>query len=307
MAELEALVVPIAGTAPAGVNLRLAASDLTFERIQQSRSEVEPAVDPTGVGRSADWAAVARDCEAALRDKSKDLELAVWLTEAWGRTRGFAGLRDGLRLIASLCDGFWDRLHPGLDDGALDLAMRARPLNWLGSSRNMLRSVSACALIPVEVARRSASGLQARSSSTSGAARQAAAPGDGGARHDQRRRVARQARRHLARAARCRAPRGRSASKPAALREVANKRRDGDAPAWSRSPASRPGPRPARSLRREPGRRAEAEPTPPLPRALLAPPPARRAARSPPAKRPCAAWVWSPSTSASTSHSRSPR
>jgi type VI secretion system protein ImpA len=150
MAELEALVLPIAGAAPAGANLRLAASDLTFERIQQSRSEVEPAVDPTGIGRSADWIAVARECEAALREKSKDLELAVWLAEAWGRTRGFAGLRDGLRLIASLCDSFWERLHPGLDDGALDLAMRARPLNWLGSSRNMLRSVSACALIPVE-------------------------------------------------------------------------------------------------------------------------------------------------------------
>jgi type VI secretion system protein ImpA len=150
MAELEALVLPIAGAAPAGANLRLAASDLTFERILQGRSELEPEVDPNGVGRAADWAAVARECEAALREKSKDLELAVWLTEAWGRTRGFAGLRDGLRLIASLCDAFWDRLHPGLDDGALDLAMRARPLNWLGSSRNMLRSVSACALVPVE-------------------------------------------------------------------------------------------------------------------------------------------------------------
>ena len=150
MAELEALVLPIAGPAPTGANLRLAASDMTFERIQQSRSEVEPQVDPTGVGRAADWVAVVRECETALREKSKDLELAVWLTEGWARTRSFAGLRDGLRLIASLCDAHWDRLHPGLDEGTLDLAMRARPLNWLGSSRNMLRSVSACALLPVE-------------------------------------------------------------------------------------------------------------------------------------------------------------
>jgi len=147
MAELEALVLPIAEAAPAGANLRLAPADLTFERIQQSRSEVDPRVDPTGTGRAADWAAVVRECDAALRQKSKDLELAAWLTEGWARTRGFAGLRDGLRLVASLCDAFWDRLHPGLDDGALDLALRARPLNWLGSSRDMLRSVSACALV----------------------------------------------------------------------------------------------------------------------------------------------------------------
>ena len=147
MAELEALVIPIAEGAPAGTNLRLAPADLTFERIQQSRTELDPKVDPTGAGRAADWTAVVRECEAALRQKSKDLELAAWLTEGWARTRGFAGLRDGLRLVASLCDAFWDRLHPGLDDGALDLALRARPLNWLGSSRDMLRSVSECALV----------------------------------------------------------------------------------------------------------------------------------------------------------------
>ncbi|HKC50561.1 MAG TPA: type VI secretion system protein TssA [Myxococcota bacterium] len=150
MAELEALVLPIADGAPAGSNLRLTASDVTFQRIQESRSELLPEVDPTGAGRAADWATVARECEAALRAKTKDLELAVWLSEAWARTRGFSGLRDGLRLTSALCDAFWDSLHPGLDDGALDLALRARPLNWLGSSRNMLRSVAACALVPVE-------------------------------------------------------------------------------------------------------------------------------------------------------------
>lgn len=150
MPELEALVLPIADGAPAGSNLRLTASDVTFDRIQQSRSELLPEVDPTGAGRAADWAAVARDCEAALREKTKDLELAVWLTEAWARTRGFAGLRDGLRVTIALCDAFWDSLHPGLEDGALDLALRARPLNWLGSSRNMLRSIGASALVSVE-------------------------------------------------------------------------------------------------------------------------------------------------------------
>jgi type VI secretion system protein ImpA len=150
MAELEALVLPIAGAVPAGANLRLATADQTFERIQTARSELLPEVDPTGVGRAADWPVVVRECEAALREKAKDLEVAAWLAEAWARTRSFEGLRDGLRLVTALCDAFWDGLHPGLDDGALDLAVRARPLNWLGGSRNMLRSVASCALVPVE-------------------------------------------------------------------------------------------------------------------------------------------------------------
>ncbi|HTO69757.1 MAG TPA: type VI secretion system protein TssA [Myxococcota bacterium] len=149
MPELEALVLPIAGAAPAGPNLRLAPGDVVFERVQAGRSEVLPEVDPGGVGRAADWPAVARECEAALREKTKDLELAAWLAEAWARLHSFEGLRDGLRLVGSLCDSFWDGLHPGLDDGVLDLAVRARPLSWLGSSRNMLRTVNACALVPV--------------------------------------------------------------------------------------------------------------------------------------------------------------
>lgn len=150
MAELDALVLPIADGSPAGSNLRLNASDLTFERIQQSRTEVLPEVDPTGAGKPADWAAVARECEAALQSKSKDLELAAWLTEAWSRTRGFSGLRDGLRLTIALCDAFWDSLHPGIEEGGLDLALRARPLNWLGSSRNMLRSIALSKLVSLE-------------------------------------------------------------------------------------------------------------------------------------------------------------
>ncbi|HNI85823.1 MAG TPA: type VI secretion system ImpA family N-terminal domain-containing protein, partial [Ottowia sp.] len=46
------------------------------------------------------WPTIAR-AEDALR--------------AWLHTRGFAGIGDGLALIAGLLDTFWPTLHPELD------------------------------------------------------------------------------------------------------------------------------------------------------------------------------------------------
>jgi type VI secretion system protein ImpA len=147
MADLESLLAPIRVGAPTGENLRLSASDLTFQRIAEHRSELDPQLDPTGTGRNADWSAVIGACEEALRNRTKDLQIAAWLTEAWARHDGFAGLRDGLELVRELAKTFWNELHPGIDDGAVDPAVRARPLTWLGSSKDLIRSVKACPIV----------------------------------------------------------------------------------------------------------------------------------------------------------------
>ncbi len=147
MADLESLLAPIRVGAPTGENLRLSSGDLTFHRIGEHRSEVDPKLDPNGTGRSADWPAVIRECEEALRSKSKDLQIAAWLAEGWARRDGFAGLRDGLELARELVRRFWDELHPGVEDGAVDPAVRARPLGWLGSSKDLIRSVKACPIV----------------------------------------------------------------------------------------------------------------------------------------------------------------
>jgi type VI secretion system protein ImpA len=104
---------------------------------------VTPEADPDGKGKEADWKGVARECTAALAERSKDLELASSLTDAWARLEGFAGLRDGIRLVAALCDRFWDRVHPGANGESVDLDDRAMPLNRLG---NAVASASACAM-----------------------------------------------------------------------------------------------------------------------------------------------------------------
>ncbi len=141
MVDLESFLLPISAEHPAGVDLRLIAGDTTFRRLAELRREVDATTDPEGQGRNADWPAVLRESTAALRERSKDLELAATLTLALARTEGFPGLAAGLRLIRELIDRFWDTLYPGCDEDGIDLAIRARPLAWLGASRDFLTAV----------------------------------------------------------------------------------------------------------------------------------------------------------------------
>jgi type VI secretion system protein ImpA len=141
MVDLESFLLPISAERPTGVDLRLIAGDTTFRRLGELRREVDSTLDPEGQGRSADWPAVLRECGAALRERSKDLELAATLTQALARTEGFPGLAAGLRLIRELIDRYWDTLYPGCDEDGIELAIRARPLAWLGASRDFLNAV----------------------------------------------------------------------------------------------------------------------------------------------------------------------
>src|SRR5690606_7222754 len=67
-----------------------------------------------------------------LAKRSKDLQVAAWLTEALVRREGFSGLRQGLELLHGLMEKFWDHVYPEIDDG--DLELRAAPLQWVGGS-----------------------------------------------------------------------------------------------------------------------------------------------------------------------------
>lgn len=144
MIDLEKLLAPLAEDAPTGPDLRLVPEDLTFAKVKELRHEVDPAFDDRG-GKAANWPAVRRECEHALGAVSKDLELAGWLTEALGRTEGFAGLRDGLRLVRELLERYWDEVHPRpeVEGEQVLLTARARCLNWLSAKRGLLPSIGA--------------------------------------------------------------------------------------------------------------------------------------------------------------------
>jgi type VI secretion system protein ImpA len=125
----EDLLNPIPGPNPCGENLRYAP---VYDKIKEARREDDDA--PQGEWRherkTADYVQVIKLSGDALAAKSKDLQIAVWLTEALLKKEGFSGLRAGLGLIQKLIEDFWDGLYPELEDG--DAELRAVPLEWLG-------------------------------------------------------------------------------------------------------------------------------------------------------------------------------
>ncbi len=124
------LLNPIAGDNPSGENLRYAP---VYDQIKEARREEEEIAqgDWQHERKKADWPLVIKLTGEALAKKSKDLQIAAWLTEALLHREGFQGLKDGLDLTRNLLETFWDTLYPEIEEG--DLEMRATPLEWIGS------------------------------------------------------------------------------------------------------------------------------------------------------------------------------
>ena len=105
-----------------------------------------------------------RSCAGLLAGSSKDLRLAVWLTEAGTKRYHLRGMAEGLLVLAGLCEKFWDRgLFPEAEDG--DQEQRIGNLSWILSRiPTLLREVpltagpgGAFSTIDFESARRKAS------------------------------------------------------------------------------------------------------------------------------------------------------
>lgn len=59
-----------------------------------------------------DWMAVLERSETLLRDQSKDLRVAVWLTWALYQREAFPGLLAGIGLLRVFCEQYWTDIHP---------------------------------------------------------------------------------------------------------------------------------------------------------------------------------------------------
>jgi type VI secretion system protein ImpA len=123
--DVDALLAPIPGDNPAGVSLRYAGD---YDELKALLPKPDRDAFEAG-GQAGQWPKLVQLASQKLRDKSKDLAIAVWLTEGLVHQHGFAGFRDGLLLIQGLCEQFWDHLYPLPDEG--DLEVRAAPLQSL--------------------------------------------------------------------------------------------------------------------------------------------------------------------------------
>lgn len=130
MVDLDSLLEPIDGDDPAGPYLRY---DPVYDEIKQARQEdpVLPQGEWKRERKVADWSKVVSTSASTLAERSKDLQLAAWLTEGLLHREGFPGLETGLRLFIRLHEEFWDHIHPQVEDPD-DLEFRAVPLEWIG-------------------------------------------------------------------------------------------------------------------------------------------------------------------------------
>lgn len=126
--DIDAILAPIPGDNPVGEDLHYSP---VYDEIKEARRADEdlPQGDWGRELKRADWDKVISVAVAALTDKSKDLQIAVWLTEALTTREGFAGLAVGLRILNGLLSGFWEQVYPAMEDG--DLEYRAAPIEFL--------------------------------------------------------------------------------------------------------------------------------------------------------------------------------
>ncbi|HSY93962.1 MAG TPA: type VI secretion system protein TssA [Candidatus Binatus sp.] len=124
------LLNPIEGPNPSGANLRY---DQAYDKIKEARREEDQ--PPPGMTerdrKVSDNALVIKLATDLLTNKTKDLQIAAWLTEALVKQRGFGGMKDGLALCHGLVEKFWDTVYPELEDG--DAQSRGAPLGFVGT------------------------------------------------------------------------------------------------------------------------------------------------------------------------------
>lgn len=129
--DFELLVRPLAGKAGScGEDMGFSTE---FDAIQEARRFDDPSLSQgewiTDV-KEADWGKVVQICEELLAKRTKDIRVAVWLTEALIKTCGFSGLADGYTLLNRLAQSLWPELHP-LPEEEDDMEARVGSLDWL--------------------------------------------------------------------------------------------------------------------------------------------------------------------------------
>lgn len=130
-ADFEAILAPLEGDQPTGVDLRLdfAPTSIYF-RLRDARAQARDAerqADAEGgdEGLPVLWRPVATMAIGALKANSKDLEVATWLTEALVRMAGLRGLMAGAAVIGGLVERHWDGLFPVPEEGDMEARVAA--------------------------------------------------------------------------------------------------------------------------------------------------------------------------------------
>lgn len=113
--DIESLLIPISTESNCGEYL---CYDHVYDELKELRREDDIRLSQ-GVWQTdpkrANWPELIKVASELLKTKTKDLQIAMWLMEAWIVERQFAGFIDGLKLIKGLSEKFWNEIFPSID------------------------------------------------------------------------------------------------------------------------------------------------------------------------------------------------
>jgi type VI secretion system protein ImpA len=145
--DFDALLKPIEGDNPAGPDLREDPSPASkYFATKDARSAARAAergadIEAEQGGLLPEWRKILELAPEIIAGESKDLEIAAWLTEAMLRAHGYAGARDGFRLMRGLVENFWDSLYPKPEDGIADRVAPIAGLNGEGADGTLIQPI----------------------------------------------------------------------------------------------------------------------------------------------------------------------
>ena len=125
--DFDRLLAPVSPDLPSGENLQYSGLYDEIREARRADDQLEQG-DWKRELKVADWDEVVALATDALLTKTKDLQICAWLAEGLTMTKGFAGCRDGLKLMKGLHADFWETCFPEIDKG--DMEGRANVLSF---------------------------------------------------------------------------------------------------------------------------------------------------------------------------------
>jgi type VI secretion system protein ImpA len=154
--DVEALLAPISDDSPTGEKVRDDSSPTSaYLQLKDARAaaraaerRAEAAGEPAGW--LSEWGTIFEVAPAVLAQQSKDLEISAWLVEALIRREGFAGLRDGFKVVRGLVEQYWDVLYSMEDEeGVVTKVAPLTGLNGQGGDGTLIQPMR---MVPLTVA-----------------------------------------------------------------------------------------------------------------------------------------------------------
>ncbi|CAD6877414.1 Uncharacterized protein ImpA [Methylomonas albis] len=144
MADLSGLLSELSPDNPCGENLEYdnarVALDTDIQGTPENQFSGEKAIPPN-------WRDVNKQAIALLQ-KSRDLQVILYLIRSLIPLEGICGFRDGLQYLGEAVNLYWDSIHPQLDaDDGFDPTMRINILEELINFDWILRPLSQAMLV----------------------------------------------------------------------------------------------------------------------------------------------------------------